>query len=107
VKAKSYGFKSKIWKYKGPASWHFVTLPKGLAIKIRKNHGYSEEGWGRLQVAAQVGESNWKTAIWYDSKAKSYLLPIKAPIRKVQNIKLGKIVQVTLFIQEENFRHLI
>lgn len=44
MKFKKHKFKGKVWKYKGPAAWHFVTLPKTLSIKIRKNYAKSEEG---------------------------------------------------------------
>lgn len=96
---KVYKFKAKLWKYQGPAGWYFVTLPKALAKKIRDNHGRSEEGWGRLRAAATLGDSSWKTAIWFDSKAKSYLLPIKASIRKSESIQENSAVLVHLTIE--------
>lgn len=104
MKAKKYSFRSKIWKYKGPNGWHFVTLPKRLALKIRKSHFTDEEGWGRLPAMASIGETSWKTAIWYDTKAKSYLLPIKAIVRSAQKLESGKMAQVTLLIQLNDFR---
>lgn len=92
-----YFFKSKVWKYKGKASWYFVTLPKKLSISIRKSQGLSEEGWGRLKTTAQVGQLKWSTAIWYDTKASSYLLPLKSEIRKKENIKADASIEVELF----------
>ncbi len=43
-----YAFKSKLWKYDGPAGWCFVTIPKSVAKKIRASFHTSEGGWGRL-----------------------------------------------------------
>ena len=45
-----------------------------------------------------IGNSEWKTAIWFDSKKKTYLLPIKAEIRKKEKIIAGKIIGVKLVI---------
>lgn len=104
MKATKYSFKGKVWKYRGPSGWHFITLPKALAKKIRLKHALNEEGWGRLPANASIASTSWRTAIWYDSKVKSYLLPIKAVVRKAQNIKSGKLVHVKLLIENEEFR---
>lgn len=98
TRQKRYSFNSPIWRYKSHAGWYFVTLPKPLSKTLRKLHGSSEEGWGRLRVEAAVGKSKWKTAIWYDTKLSSYLLPIKFAIRKANQIDEGKILSVKLTI---------
>jgi len=98
TKPKKYSFKEKVWRHKGPAGWHFVTLPKDLSKTIRRNHGLSEEGWGRLKADVSIGECNWKTAIWYDSKAVSYLLPIKAAVRKATGVSSGSSISVSLHL---------
>ncbi|MEK6628624.1 MAG: DUF1905 domain-containing protein [Bdellovibrionota bacterium] len=91
-------FRSKVWKYEGKAGWYFVTLPKPLSKKIRNAHGLSEEAWGRLKASAQVGKIIWKTAIWYDTKAQSYLLPIKSEIRKKEAIAVGSLLNIKLLL---------
>lgn len=97
-----YSFKAKMWKYDGPAGWYFITLPKMLAVKIRKKHGLSEEGWGRLKASAKIGKTEWKTAIWFDTKAKSYLLPVKAVVRKSEALKVDTRLSVVLEIESED-----
>ena len=89
-------FRAKVWKYEGKAGWYFVTLPKQLSKKIRQAHGLSEEGWGRLKALAHIGKTNWKTAIWYDTKAKSYLLPLKSEVRKKEAIAVGSLLNIKL-----------
>lgn len=101
-----YSFKAKIWKYKGPAAWYFVTLPKSLSKKIRTQHGLSEEGWGRLKTTAEIGNSNWDTAIWFDTKAQSYLLPVKSVIRKKEKILDNSVLNINLqFKPDENIKN--
>jgi hypothetical protein len=97
-----FSFRSKVWKYEGRAGWYFVTLPKQLSKKIRKAHGLSEEGWGRLKTTAQIGKTIWKTAIWFDTKAQSYLLPLKAEIRKKEAIALGALLNIKLQLESSS-----
>jgi hypothetical protein len=87
IMTRQFTFKAKIWKSPGAGGWHFVSMEKTMAAKIRGSFGENEEGWGRLKVLAGVGNTQWETAIWYDTKAGTYLLPIKAQIRK--KLKLG------------------
>lgn len=104
MKMRKYSFQEQLWKHRGKGGWHFVTLPKTLAVRIRKQHVFEEEGWGRLAVTAQINNCRWETAIWYDTKAKSYLLPVKAEIRKKQSLDTGNTVKVVLLIKDEE-RH--
>ncbi|WP_338103394.1 DUF1905 domain-containing protein [Methanolapillus millepedarum] len=69
-----------------------------MANEIRENLKFLEEGWGRLKVTAKIGNSEWKTAIWFDTKQNTYLLPLKAEIRKKENIGMEKEVEVSIWI---------
>ena len=104
VKHRKYGFKGRIWRHAGLASWYFVSLPKNLSMAIRRDHGISEEGWGRLRATALIGTSKWQTAIWFDTKVGAYLLPIKASVRKNAQISSGSMVSVTLYLKEESLK---
>ncbi|WP_367915822.1 DUF1905 domain-containing protein [Leadbetterella sp. DM7] len=93
-----YEFSAKIWRYKGQGGWHFVSFPMELSKEIRDNLKWQEEGWGRLKATAEIGGSEWKTAIWFDTKASTYLLPIKAEIRKKERLEEGKDVKTIVWI---------
>jgi hypothetical protein len=93
-----YKFAASPWQYQGPGGWHFVSLPKNLAMEIRNALKSEEEGWGRLKAIAQIGNSEWKTAIWFDTKLNTYLLPLKAEIRKKENLIIDKEVEIILWI---------
>lgn len=94
----NYQFHAKPWKYQGPSAWYFVSLPLDLAAEIRENLKSEEEGWGRLKAAAKIGNTEWKTAIWYDTKSKTYLLPLKAEIRKKEKIGLEIEIAVEIWV---------
>ena len=93
-----YEFEAKPWLHNGPGGWHFVSLPVALSTEIRMFSKSAEEGWGRLKATAQIGETKWKTAIWFDGKSQTYLLPLKAEIRKKEKIDLKQAVEVILWV---------
>ena len=79
-------------------TWIIVSLPKELSIDIRDNFKRLEEGWGRLKVVVKIGNSEWNTSIWFDTKQDTYLLPLKATIRKKESIVLNKETNITIWI---------
>jgi len=93
-----YTFSEKIWQHSAPGGWYFISLPEKMAKEIRAALQSEEEGWGRLKATAVIGSSQWKTAIWFDTKKNTYLLPLKAEIRKKENLTAGKPVEVTLWL---------
>ena len=93
-----YRFSSEPWKYIGQSGWIFVSLPKKLSNQIRAIFKRQEAGWGRLTAIARIGNTEWKTAIWFDTKANAYLLPLKAEIRKKEKVEIGKRINVAVII---------
>lgn len=93
-----YEFSEKPWQHSSPGGWYFVSLPKEISKEIRSVLKSEEDGWGRLKAIARIGKSEWKTAIWFDSKKETYLLPLKAEIRKKENIEMGKQIDVVILL---------
>lgn len=94
----NYKFSTKIWQYNAPNGWYFVSMPIELAKEIRANLKWQEEGWGRLKATAQIGNCKWDTAIWFDTKLNTYLLPLKAEIRKKENLISDIIIDIIIWI---------
>jgi len=93
-----YEFSAKVWKLSAPGGWHFVSLPTDIATEIRENLKWQEEGWGRLKAIANIGNSQWETAIWFDTKKMTYLLPLKAEIRKREKLEAGSEIKIFIWI---------
>lgn len=95
-----YEFSAKVLRYSSSSGmgWYMVFLPKEMAKDIRANLKFLEEGWGRLKITARIGNSEWATAIWFDTKHETYLLPLKAEIRKKENIAVDKDVETIIWI---------
>lgn len=93
-----YQFSAKLWKDKPEGGWFFITLPKDFSEEIRSQLQWQEEGWGRMKAVAEINDLSWKTSIWFDTKSKHYLLPVKSEVRKKLSLKDGDEVSVTLLV---------
>lgn len=94
-----YKFTVEVWRHNSSGGWYFVTLPNSVSKEIRSLFGELEEGWGRLKANATIGVTNWDSAIWYDTKRESYILPLKAEIRKKEEVDSGDTITVELSIK--------
>lgn len=86
---------AEVWEATGKAAWSFVTLPVDTAEDIRYFSG-PRRGWGSVRVEVTLGKSRWKTSLFPDNKRNSYLLPLKAAVRKAEKIGTGDTVQFEL-----------
>lgn len=87
-----YKMRAKVWLYPAMVAWHFVTLPKKESDKIKELFGAMKRGWGSLPVVVTIGKTSWKTSIFPDKKAGAYLLPLKALVRKQEQILVGNTI---------------
>ncbi len=94
-----FKIKSKVWLYPGMAGWHFVSVPKKLSEEIKKSFGTPKRGWGSIPVAVTIGKTTWKTSIFPDKQSGGYLLPLKADVRKKEQIFSGDSITFSLSIQ--------
>jgi hypothetical protein len=90
----SFEFNGEIWRHAGEGGWHFVTLPKQVADGIRFFR--PTRGFMPVAVQAQIGDVTWKTSVFPDSRSGSFLLAIKANVRKSLGIGHGDDVRVRL-----------
>jgi hypothetical protein len=84
-----FEFKATVWVHDGPAAWYFLTLPVELAEEIEDLAGEMNRPFGTLKVEARIGDAAWSTSIFKDTKRSSYLLPLKAPVRRKAGIGDG------------------
>ena len=87
----------KVWLYPGEsANWHFVTLTKKVGQEIKENFGKTARGFGSLPVEVTIGTTVFKTSIFPDKRLGSYLLPLKAKVRKIEDIEADEPVTFTI-----------
>ncbi len=85
-----------IWFWRGPAPWYFVTVPDEPSRVLKVISGIVTYGWGMIPVKVRIGKTEWKTALW--PKDERYIVPIKASVRKAENLEEGDEVTLRLEI---------
>jgi Domain of unknown function (DUF1905) len=93
-----YEFSAEVWQHRAPGGWYFVNMPAAYSAEIRENLQWQEEGWGRLKAIAKIGQTEWQTAIWFDTKLNTYLLPLKAEVRKKEGIVAGASFNIIILV---------
>ncbi len=92
----AYTIRAKVWLYDGLGGWHFVTLPTKVSAVIRALHGSKARPFGSIRVAVKVGKTAWKTSLFPDKKSGSYLIALKADVRRREGIEAGETVVAEL-----------
>jgi len=87
---------AQLWRHPGDAGWHFVTLPPDLADEIRARSAGSTRPFGSVPVRVTIGRTTWSTSLFADTKTDSYLLPVKAQVRRREGIGPGDAVLVSI-----------
>ena len=78
-------FNGKIWFWKGPAPWYFVTVPAQQCRDLSAISGVVTYGWGMIPVHVRIGKTEWETSLF--PKDGRYIVPIKASVRKAENLE--------------------
>lgn len=92
-----YRCTATVWQYPGMAAWYFAPLSSEVSAQIRvEREGRPRIGWGSVPVVITIGTTTWKSSIFPDKKSNTYLLPLKAEIRKKEGITTGDAVELTL-----------
>lgn len=89
-------FSGPIWFWRGPAPWYFVTVPFSDSAEIKEVSAAVTYGWGMIPVEVVIGTSRYRTALW--PKDGSYVVPLKAIVRRTERLDEGQIVTVRLEI---------
>lgn len=91
-----YRFTAPLWRWKPNAAWHFVTVPFDIADEIEEiTHGRTG-GFGSVKVTVTIGTSAWSTSLFPDKSSESYVLPLKAEVRKREGLEEGSVAEVAI-----------
>ena len=90
-------FSGKIWFWKGPAPWFFVTIPAKQSGELKSISGFVTYGWGVIPVHVRISKTEWQTSLF--PKDGRYIVPIKASVRKAENLEEGNKVTVWLEVR--------
>ena len=91
-------FSAELWRYEGAAAWHFVTLPPEAAEQVEhaREQAGGGAGFGSVRVEVTVGSTTWRTSVFPDKGSGSFVLPVKAPVRRDEDVAEGDVLSVHL-----------
>ena len=88
--SKSYTMTEKVGRYPSEtAVWYLLEIPKKVGEEIYANFKEVHRGFGSLPVLATIGETSWRTSIFRSKRTSTYLLFLKAAVRKKEGIEVG------------------
>lgn len=91
-----YSLRGKVWAYPGQGGWRFVTIPEALSVRIEAYAPGPRPAFGSVRVVVSIGKTTWRTSLFPDKRARGFLLPLKAEVRKRERIADGDIVDIKL-----------
>lgn len=89
-------FSGELWFWKGPAPWHFVTVPDRECGALEATSGLVSYGWGMIPVTAQIGKTAWTTSLF--PKDGRYIVPVKTWVRQAEGLEVGDTVTIRLAV---------
>jgi hypothetical protein len=90
-------FSGELYHWRGPAPYHFVRVPEGVADGIREIASAVSYGWGVIPVRVRIGATQWDTSLF--PKDGGYIVPIKDRVRHGEELILGDTVTLELAIR--------
>ena len=89
-------FSGEIIHWRGPAPFHFVTVPDEQSAAIEAVSPLVTYGWGAIPVRARIGMTDFTTSLF--PKGDLYLVPVKDAVRRAEKLTLGDRVTVRLHL---------
>jgi len=90
-------FSGEIWHWRGPAPFHFVTVPTPQAQELADIAPLTTYGWGVVPVEARIGGTTFTTSLF--PKDGGYVVPLKAAVRSAEHLDIGDVVTVRLSVK--------
>ena len=89
-------FRAPVWEWRGPAPFHFVTVPEAESGMLAAASEMVTYGWGMIPVAVRIGGTDFTTSLW--PKDGGYVVPLKDAVRRAEGIQIGDEIAITLTV---------
>ncbi len=86
----------EVWFWRGPAPFHFVTVPDDLSERLKAASALVTYGWGMIPAEVRIGSTTWTTSLW--PKDGGYVVPLKGAVRTAERIDLDDVVTIHLTV---------
>jgi hypothetical protein len=91
-----FGFEGRVWEWRGPAPYHFVSVPAAHVDDINDLAPGITYGWGMVPVQVRLGGTSWRTALF--PKDGGYVVPLRESVRRREDVDLGDLVSIRLVV---------
>jgi hypothetical protein len=92
-----FDFQGRVWEWRGPAPYHFVSVPADHADVVSNLAPGITYGWGMVPVEVRLGGTRWRTSLF--PKDGGYVLPLRDSVRAREHVELGDLVTIRLTIR--------
>lgn len=89
-------FSGSIWYWRGPAPYHFVTVPPAEAAMIAEIAPVVTYGWGMIPASVTIGSATATTSLW--PKDGGYVVPVKKALQDAEGLAVDDVVDIALDI---------
>ena len=89
-------FSGVVWEWRGPAPYHFVSVPEDGCAELASVAPLVSYGWGMIPALVAVGATELSTALW--PREGGYVVPLKDRLRRAESVELGDVVDVRLTV---------
>lgn len=93
-----------LWRWTGGTNgtWHFLTIDGAAgealsATALMRRLERTIGGFGSLKVRATIGDTVFATSV-FPSREQDWMLPVKAAVRRSEDLAEGDLVTVTLVL---------
>ena len=90
-------FAGELWSWRGPAPYHFITVPDDGCVELRAMSPAVSYGWGMIPVRVRIGRTVWETSLF--PKDGRYVVPVKDVVREAEGLAEGDIATLELTIR--------
>ncbi len=98
---KRYKVRSEVVLWPGAqGAWHFAYVDKKQSAQIRERYFGPRRGFGAVRVRVKIRKTVWETSIFPDKRSGTYILPLKASVRRAEGIAHGDIINFTLNLEK-------
>lgn len=89
-------FTGEIWYWRGPAPFHFVTVPEDAAQDLHAVSSQVTYGWGMIPVTLTVGATTRTTSLF--PKDGGYIVPLRTDLRVAEGLDVGDVVDIRMSV---------
>ncbi|MFJ4106010.1 DUF1905 domain-containing protein [Oerskovia enterophila] len=91
-----YEFEAELWRWTARSEkWVFASLPDDVSDEIADSP-LPPAGFGSVKVEATIGRTRWSTSIFPDAGRRTFVLPVKAAVRRAEDVDVGDTVRIAV-----------